>query len=132
MPETGAAPTHNPKTAFERSDISVGALALVAVGVLIWLAVVPYLLSLGYPDSLHDALKAPTVTPPAPRLQTDPQHDLAEFRAEKRQLLTGYHWVDQAHGIAHIPIDAAMKRIADRGLPDWPGSSATPAKRPTP
>lgn len=131
MPETGTAPIHNPKTAFEPSDVGVRPFGLIAIGVLIWLAVVPYVLSLFYPDAVHDAFKAPTVTPPAPRLQVDPRRDLAEFRAEKRQELAGYGWVDQAHGVVHIPIDAAMKRIAERGLPDWPGNTAT-QKRPAP
>ncbi len=120
MPDRPVPEPRNPDTAFEPADVNLRALGFLAAGVLLWLGLVPYFLSLGYPDATRDAFKAPTVEPPAPRLQTDPQKELAEFRAEKRQRLTTYGWVDQAHGIAHIPIDEAMKRIAARGLPDWP------------
>jgi len=120
MPESGSSP-RNPETAFEPRDVNVRTIGLAALGILVWLALVPYVLSLAYPGSTRDAFKAPTVTPPAPRLQADPPRDLAEFRAAKQAQLTGYGWVDRAHGVVHIPIDAAMKRIAERGLPDWPG-----------
>lgn len=113
---------HNPDTAFEPNDVSVGAIGLLAVGVVVWLGLVPYLLALGYPQATRDVLKGPTVVPPEPRQQTHPAQDLAAFRAAKQERLTSYGWVDRAQGIVHIPIDEAMKRIAERGLPDWPGN----------
>lgn len=122
MPDRQPSEPCNPETAFEPSDVSVGALGLLAVGVVVWLGLVPYLLSLGYPDATRDAFKAPTVVPPEPRQQTHPAEDLAAFRAAKHDRLTTYGWVDQAHGVVHIPIDEAMKKIAERGLPDWPGN----------
>jgi hypothetical protein len=47
-------------------------------------------------------------------LQPDPVADLARFRAEKAAMLQGYRWIDRAHGVAHIPIDEAMRIVAQR------------------
>lgn len=125
MPESRMPEPRNPETAFEPTDVSVRALGVLAVIVLVWLGLVPYVLSLGYPDSTHDAFKSPTVVPPEPRQQTHPAQDLAAFRAAKQERLASYGWVDQAHGVAHIPIDEAMKQVAEHGLPDWPGNAGT-------
>ena len=53
--------------------------------------------------------------PPAPRLQTLPAQDLAAVRAEEDRTLTTYGWVDEQAGIVRIPIDEAMKILAERG-----------------
>ena len=55
--------------------------------------------------------------PPEPRLQTNPRQDLAELRAREEQALTGYSWVDRNAGIVRIPIDEAIKKTLERGLP---------------
>jgi hypothetical protein len=54
-----------------------------------------------------------------PVLQADPHADLQAYRVEKQRLLHGFGWVDRGAGIARIPIDEAMKIIAERGVPDW-------------
>lgn len=54
---------------------------------------------------------------PAPRLQTNPQADLAGFAAAEEKRLHSYGWVDQDAGIVHIPIERALELIAERGLP---------------
>ena len=67
--------------------------------------------------------------PPEPRLQgvpghpSDPQADLREKRAadEAENEKTG--WVDQATGVAQIPVSEAMKIIAEKGLPNVSGSA---------
>lgn len=129
MPETETRVSDNPDTAFETADVDLRAIGWVAAAVFVWLGLVPFILSLGYPDSTRDAFKAPTAVPPGPRLEQDPRADLAAFRAAKDERLDSYGWVDRAHQIVHIPIDEAMKRIAQRGLPDWPGKpSAAGAK----
>lgn len=38
-------------------------------------------------------------------------------RAQERAQLESYGWVDQAAGVAHIPIERAMALIAEQGLP---------------
>lgn len=45
-------------------------------------------------------------TDPGPRL-----------RARQRQHLESYGWNDRASGVAHIPIERAMARLVDGGLP---------------
>lgn len=56
-------------------------------------------------------------TPPVvagPALQPAPQLDLAAYRAEKQAQLDGSGWVDQAHGVARIPITDAMDLLVQR------------------
>ncbi|MCG6920696.1 MAG: hypothetical protein LJF15_06400 [Acidobacteria bacterium] len=62
--------------------------------------------------------------PPAPRLQTLPERDLAEFRAQEDAILGSYAWVEKDRGVVRIPIDRAMRIVAERGLPTFPTSEA--------
>lgn len=58
--------------------------------------------------------------PPEPRLQAYPPAELAEVRAEEGRLLHSYAWVNQAGGVARIPVERAMAIVAERGLPRPP------------
>jgi hypothetical protein len=49
---------------------------------------------------------------PAPRLQPAPQPERAAYFAEKEKRLNGIGWVDRAAGVAHIPLDDAMRLMA--------------------
>jgi hypothetical protein len=62
--------------------------------------------------------------PPMPRLQAAPITDLKDMRAAEEQILKGYGWVDQAHGVVRIPIDRAIDLLAQRGLPTRPQTDA--------
>lgn len=62
--------------------------------------------------------------PPAPRLQVNPARDMAELRRAEDRVLKGYGWVDEAAGIARIPIDRAMAIVAERSLPRAKQTSA--------
>jgi hypothetical protein len=53
--------------------------------------------------------------PPTPRLQTQPFKDVWQLKSAEMEKLTSYGWVDQAGGVVHIPIDEAMRIIAERG-----------------
>ena len=44
-------------------------------------------------------------------------HDLQVLRAEEDALLTHYEWVDKDNGVARIPIEQAMTRVVEKGLP---------------
>lgn len=69
----------------------------------------------------------PAVMPPEPRLQAqglpgeyhnaDPQQDLRDKLAADRAALEKTAWVDEKTGIAQIPIEDAMRIIAEKGLP---------------
>lgn len=45
-------------------------------------------------------------------LQSAPQLDLAQYRAQKQSLLESSAWVDPAQGIVRIPIGDAMQLLA--------------------
>jgi hypothetical protein len=74
---------------------------------------------------------APEVKPterfPKPTLQPDDVSEMNAMRANEDQQLNSYGWVDQKSGIAHIPIDEAMKAIAQQGLPTRPAPQLSPA-----
>jgi hypothetical protein len=53
--------------------------------------------------------------PPAPRLQTQPFKDVWQLKQGQREKLTSYGWIDQGTGVVHIPIDDAMRIVAERG-----------------
>ncbi len=63
------------------------------------------------------AIEAMRRLPPEPRLQTDPRDDLAHLRRAEDDVLQSYAWIDRSAGVVRIPIDQAMKLIAERGLP---------------
>jgi hypothetical protein len=68
--------------------------------------------------------------PAEPRLQTTPAQDLAAGRVDDQRLLTTYGWVDEQRRVVHIPIDEAMRRIAERGLPSAAATPASPSAPP--
>jgi hypothetical protein len=51
---------------------------------------------------------------PAPRLQPAPQQERVRYFAEKERRLATWGWVDRDAGIAHIPLDEAMRLMAAR------------------
>lgn len=74
-----------------------------------------------FPHSLTDQY---VVTPlpefAPPRLQPSPRADMARFRQQQLEALTGTYWIDRDKGVVHLPIDVAMARVAAEGIPDWP------------
>jgi hypothetical protein len=50
---------------------------------------------------------------PGPRLQVNDEADLAELRAEEAKKLQGYQWVDRKAGVVRIPVEQAMRLLAD-------------------
>jgi hypothetical protein len=110
----------NPNTAFEPSDWSVGPVALVYVAILILLGTSCLLLIVAFPDALPDVDRTLRIAPPGPRLQTNPQSELQQFRAEEEKWLNTYGWIDKRKGIVRIPIDEAMRKLARSGAPGFP------------
>ena len=53
--------------------------------------------------------------PPTPRLQTQPFKDVWQLKQGQMDKLQTYGWVDQGTGVVHIPIDDAMRIVAERG-----------------
>lgn len=116
-----------PDARHEASDVGErfiwGALALLlfsltAIGLFIWWL---------FPQSVPDrTLRPPLPVYPAPRLQPSPSADMRQFYAAEMQRLNSVGWVDKAHGIVHIPIADAMRKVAQEGIPGWP---AAPERR---
>ena len=52
--------------------------------------------------------------PPAPRLQTQPFKDVHQLRQGQLDQLSSYGWVDQGTGVVHIPIEDAMRIVAEQ------------------
>jgi hypothetical protein len=110
---------------YEPSDISVKTIALillafaivagVSVGLVLWL----------HPLMEREALRSTgpttaieTTQLPAPpiELQAQPLIDIAALHQREDAVLDHYGWVDKAKGIAHIPIDEAMKQVVGQSL----------------
>jgi hypothetical protein len=115
-----------PPARYEASDVSVRALTAGLAGVLVTLLCSMFLAMWLYPNITQDRrLGSAPPQFPAPRLQADPAKDLQQFFAGETKRLNSAGWVDEAHGIAHIPIDEAMRRVAQQGIPDWPAAQGT-------
>jgi hypothetical protein len=54
------------------------------------------------------------VTVAAPALQPSPQVDREAYFRAKEQWLHSYGWVDRGHGVAHIPVEQAMRMLAEK------------------
>ncbi len=128
-----------------------------AVEVGLWLGgttigalVVGYFLYLGLSKWTASADPAPSpltearrsVLPPAPNLQVQPEKELAAMRAAEHERLTTWGWTDKSLGLAHMPIEEAIDRLAVPEPPAAPASAAlapiaaeavaAPATAPTP
>ena len=122
MPEAGLPPPRR-----EARDVGVRfALATAAL-------VVTMLLGAGgmvawiFPDSLRNPpLPLPVAARPA--LQTSPPADMARLRADQLAVLNGTGWIDRDRGVIHIPIDLAIRKLVEEGIPDWPAADV-PATR---
>jgi hypothetical protein len=61
-------------------------------------------------------VEMPNTPPPEPHLQLSPPTEYQEQRKREEKILNGYGWVDRDKGLVHIPIDEAMKTLAERGV----------------
>jgi hypothetical protein len=110
------------------AGFAIGLLVVTAAsGVGLWYfskALRSYEVSQDPPPPALAAARAPYL-PPEPRLQTDPEGELATLRAAEDEVLEGYAWVDQANGIARVPIERAITLMVGDGRP--PTLEAAPA-----
>jgi len=115
-------------TSHETSDVNIRAIfgfaaGLLLTGVFIYFFVWLLFLFFASREAARVAPQFPLAAteqnrlPPEPRLQTNPRQDLLDFRKQEDEILTTYGWVDKNAGIARIPIDEAMKRVVEKGLP---------------
>lgn len=105
----------------ESRDVSVRGLLIFAGGFVAFLAAALAVLGLLFdtgapwpaPGPAHEENMA------SPALQRAPQADLATHRRREADELSRLGWVDREAGIARIPVEEAMRLVAERGLPDW-------------
>jgi hypothetical protein len=55
--------------------------------------------------------------PPAPRLLADPGAYRAEYEREQRERLETPAWIDRGAGIVRIPLERAIEKVLEEGLP---------------
>ncbi|MBL8659287.1 MAG: hypothetical protein JNM75_05980 [Rhodospirillales bacterium] len=112
---------------YEPSDARVDRIVWVAPGLVLLIVVfgagiwgmIQILQSLKPPERAT-AIETSSAPIPGPKLQVNPQADLAALREHESQILTNYGWVDRGRGIARIPIDRAMALLAEHGWPQTP------------
>ncbi|WP_448206943.1 hypothetical protein [Azospirillum sp. sgz302134] len=112
----------NPDTRVETRDTPlwvIGLLAGLAAGLIVLVVVA---LMFVFPDATRDQPKGLVTAMPEPQLQTKPAADMRAYRAEAERRLNSYGWVDRQQGVARVPINEAMRRVAEQGIPDWPGA----------
>jgi hypothetical protein len=116
-----------PDASHEKTDVSPSGILIfggslvvgaILVHLLIWVLFVFFGdLRVGGPREYPMAPVGVARLPPAPRLQDKPREDLKALRRDEDRILTTYGWADQNNGVARIPIDEAMKRVLQQGLP---------------
>lgn len=68
-------------------------------------------------DKPHPPLRMDRVVPPEPRLEEKPMGDLEGLRREEDRRLETYGWIDRNRKILRIPIEHAMDRLIQKGVP---------------
>ena len=127
-------PTHpahaadNPEVRHEESDVNIRGVLMFGAGLTVAAIVISLVVGglFKYLDIREARQAAPEYPlaaaqenrlPPEPRLQTNPRQDLADLRVREDEALAGYSWVDRNAGIVRIPIDEAIRKTLERGLP---------------
>jgi hypothetical protein len=140
----------NPKVTFESRDLRVNNVLLIGLGLLV---VILLSLLISFETYRHFLTQVreeqsakilsplrtgqPAPLPPEPRLQGAPGHpllgpdDLKAVLQAANQQLNSYGWINQEAGIAHIPVEDAMRLIVEKGLPSVSPAPAPAAKAPS-
>ncbi|MEO8714178.1 MAG: hypothetical protein ABI369_04115 [Acetobacteraceae bacterium] len=113
----------------EARDVSGLFITLAFLLVLSGLAIVGLLCWWIFPRAPHpDLVPYPIPSYPPPRLQAAPHEDMVRFYRREMERLNSVGWIDRSQGLAHIPIDQAMRMIAKQGIKDWPAPPAEAKK----
>lgn len=117
---------------YEESDVQLRGIAWSGVGLFV-LMVVAFLLIIGVFSFLESwngkspqpvSPLAESQEPPAgPRLQVDPELDMAQFKVIEDSLVNSYGWVQKEAGVVRIPVKEAMKLMLEKGFPVREGGS---------
>ena len=147
-PAGSAEPVHD-TVSFETRDVKARTIYgyLIALGVAVLLSYVICIFVLHALDRMSAASDTPPppvreqmgkdyhTMPPEPRLQgvpghlTDPQLDLRMKNEADTEANEKAGWIDQNSGISQIPVQDAMKIIAEKGFPDVAAPSVEKKKK---
>jgi hypothetical protein len=110
---------HEKTDATARPLLTYGAILsaiIIAVALLMWATFRAFAVeqSLGAPPT---PFAQGRLLPPEPRLQPDPRIDLNRLRKQEETSISGYGWVNPTDGVIRIPVDRAMDRLIEKGLP---------------
>lgn len=98
-----------------RRVVRIGIVALIVLAAAVTAAA---LLTSRWDENRHPGMaESPRSWIAGPLLETQPQADMAQYLAAKRRLIDGYAWVDRRAGIVRIPIDDAMRAMAEGARP---------------
>ena len=113
-------PTH------ETTDVSLWVIWIGVPALIVTVVALGLLVLWLFPGRTVDrTIHLPLAHYPSPELQPNPRADLRDFRSARLKWLNSSGWIDRAHGIAHIPIAAAMREVAAEGIADWPTPTST-------
>lgn len=138
--QTTPAHVSDPAAGHERSDVTIGPLIAVAVVLTIGTAVVFVVLTFVMfvferseqrTDAPMPSIVEPPAPPAGPPLQptfdhhpTLPSEDVVAMNRREAEILGSTGWVDRDRGIARIPIDEAMKLLAQQQQTSKPAATA--------
>jgi hypothetical protein len=120
---------HNEDVAHEHSDVNIRALlmfagGLAAVTIFTFVAMAGLFRAFSSMAAKNDPVLSPHAIPagqlpPAPRIEDNLNEPrmLKKHRDFEQEELTKYKWLDQAAGVAQLPIEDAKKLLLHRGLP---------------
>ena len=132
---------HHSDVSFEERDIKVGTIywSLIALGLATVAALTICIFILHFTSHLAASSDTPPPPsrealskdyPPEPRLQgvpghvTDPQKDLRYKLKDDIDANEKLQWLDKKAGIAQIPVEDAVKIVAEKGLPSFSAPSS--------
>jgi hypothetical protein len=110
--------------------VSVPAMVVISIGVLVLLAATIGIMLLVFQWQIPNEEPAPPRQFPSPRVVQDEAAELHQLRAQHRQQLQTYRWVDRKNGVIAIPIETAMQRIVKRGKDAYSPVGTAPATSP--
>jgi hypothetical protein len=138
-PHGAGGPLHNAEVAHEHSDVNVRTILMYGVGLLVigvivhilmWVLFAVFERQAAANDPPTSPLAAPATQMPSsttaspyfgtaagPQLLTNEPAVLMKHRAAEQQQLHTGGWVNQAGGVARIPIEEAKKLLVQQGLP---------------
>ena|SRR5579883_1127108 len=125
--QQNAKPIEHPSVDYERRDVNARAILYLAIAFIIIAIILHFAVGLVWKEFAENQREqnfAPSTfvggrqfeRPPQPQLQVSDEADMERLRAAQREELNSYGWFDRERGVVRIPIEQAMKTIAQKGL----------------